>query len=220
MNSNSIEPTDAPRATRSAAATAERILQAAIQEFAEHGYMGARIDAIAKRAEANIRMLYHYFGRKEDLYLQVLETVFAGIRTQEQALHLRDFEPLEAMRRLFDFTYDHFAANPLFIRILIGENLADARHLHRSKVVQSLSSPLLVAIDEVLLRGATLGVFRTGIDPLQLYVSIVALSYFHLSNGPTLSWLFDANLADPQWRAKRKEHARSMLLAYLELPGS
>jgi TetR/AcrR family transcriptional regulator len=220
MSSNTVETLVTPRATRNAAATAERILQAAIKEFAEHGYMGARIDGIAKRAGANIRMLYHYFGSKEELYLHVLENVFAGIRTQEQTLHLRDLEPLDAMGRLFDFTYDHFAANPLFIRILIGENLADARHLQRSKVVQALSSPLLVAIDEVLRRGVAQGVFRARIDPLQLYVSIVALSYFHISNGPTLSWLFDADLAEPLWRAQRKEHARGMLLAYLELRAS
>lgn len=206
--------------TRSAAAqaTAEKILQAAIHEFAEHGYMGARVEGIAQRAGANMRMLYHYYGNKSGLYLKVLETVFGDIRMQEQALSLTDIgiAPMDAMGRLFDFTYTHFADNPLFIRILTGENLADAQHLHRSTIVPALSSPLLTVIKDVLSRGERQRVFRQGIDPLQLYVSMVSLSYFHISNGPTLSWIFSADLSDEQWRASRREHARAMIHAYLK----
>lgn len=208
-----------PRATRNAAATAERILQAAILEFAEHGYMGARIDGIAKRAGANMRMLYHYYGNKEDLYLKVLEHVFAAMRLKEQTLNLSDLEPLAAMQRLFDFTFDHFGSHPLYVRILSGENLAGARHLHRSSVVPALSSPLLQAIEEVLKRGEAQQVFRPGLDPLQLYVSMVALSYLHISNAPTLSWIFSTDLSNEQWRAQRHEHARTMLMTYLVAPG-
>src|SRR6266540_4352767 len=111
------------RRPRDATATAKRILKSAIAEFAAHGYAGARIDAIARRADANMRMLYHYFGSKNALYVKVLEAVFDDIRLQEQRLNLQNEAPLLAMIRLFDFTYDHFASNPLFIRILTSENL-------------------------------------------------------------------------------------------------
>ena len=218
MRKNTVVPVPEAlrkRAPRNAVATSERILQAAIQEFAENGYMGARIDAIAKRADANMRMLYHYFGNKSGLYLKVLENVFGDIRQQELMLNLQDAAPLEAITKLFEFTYAHFASNPLFVRILTGENLANARHLHESALVPSLSSPLLTEIRKVLERGEREGVFKRGLDPLQLYVSIVSLSYFHISNGPTLSWIFSADLQDASWREARREHARSMLLCYL-----
>ena len=205
------------RRPRDAAATSDRILEAAIAEFADHGYAGARIDAIAQRADVNMRMLYHYFGSKNDLYLRVLEIVFERIRLKEQKLNLKTMAPLPAMVKLFDFTYDHFASNPLFIRILTNENLLDGRHLSRSVRVSSLSSPLLVAMKEVLRRGEADGVFRRGIDPLQLYVSMVAMSYFHISNGPTLSHLFSTNLSAARWRNERRRHAHEMLQAYLTM---
>lgn len=200
---------------RDAAATAERILQSAIAEFAENGYAGARIDAIARGADANMRMLYHYFGSKDALYIRVLETVFNDIRVQEQRLKLNNMAPLEAMIKLFDFTYSHFAANPLFIRILASENLLGAKFLTRSKRVSTLSSPLLLAIKEVLSRGEKEGVFRRGIDPLQLYVSMVAMSYVHISNAPTLSHLFGTNLSSPSWKVQRRRHATEMMIAFL-----
>jgi TetR/AcrR family transcriptional regulator len=67
----------------------------------------------------------------------------------------------------------------------------------------------------VLRRGEAEGVFRRGIDPLQLYVSMVAMSYFHISNAPTLSHLFSANLSAGRWRNERRRHGREMLEAYL-----
>lgn len=205
------------RRPRDAAATQERILEAAVEEFAEHGYNGARIDAIARRADANMRMLYHYFGSKTGLYLAVLERVFGDIRIQEQRLNLRDLAPVPAMMKLFDFTYAHFAANPLFIRLLTSENLLGARHLKRSSLVSAISSPLMDAIHDVLARGEREGVFRADVDPLQLYVTMVALSYFHISNAPTLSHLFSVNMSSARWRADRRRHASEMLLAYLRI---
>ena len=205
----------AARRPRDATATAKRILKSAIAEFAAHGYAGARIDAIARRADANMRMLYHYFGSKNALYVKVLEAVFDDIRLQEQRLNLQNEAPLPAMIRLFDFTYDHFASNPLFIRILTSENLLGAKHLSRSARVSALSSPLLVAMRDVLKRGEDEGAFRKDIDPLQLYVSMVAMSYFHISNAPTLSHLFSSNLSTTRWRAERRQHATDMFTAYL-----
>ncbi|MBJ3778267.1 TetR family transcriptional regulator [Acuticoccus mangrovi] len=206
------------RRPRDAAATAERILQAAIEEFAAHGYVGARIDAIARRADANMRMLYHYYGSKEALYIKVLEVVFHDIRLQEAELNLKRLAPMAAMEKLFDFTYHHFSSNPLFIRILTSENLLGAEQLKKTPVVSTISSPLMQAIGEVLQRGTAEGVFREALDPLQIYVTMVALSYFHISNAPTLSHLFSADLTDPAWREARRRHASELLKAYLARP--
>ena len=200
---------------RDADATTQRILQAAIVEFAEHGLTGARVDAIARRADTNMRMLYHYFGSKIGLYTSVLETVFADIRQQEERLNLRDLQPLPAMMKLFDFTFSHFERNPGFIRILASENLLEAHYLKQSKRVAAISSPLMDAICEVLARGRKFGVFRTDIDPLQIYVTMVSLSYFHISNAPTLSHLFGANLTSARWRSARRKHASEVIRSYL-----
>ena len=73
---------------------------------------------------------------------------------------------------------------------------------------------LALAIKEALSRGEAEGVFRSGIDSLQLYVSIVALSYFHISNAPTLSHLFGINLASGQWKTQRRRHVTGMMIAF------
>jgi AcrR family transcriptional regulator len=203
---------------RDAALTRERILDAATAEFADKGFSGARTDGIAAAAGANIRMLYHYFGSKEDLYLAVLERVYADIRTQERALHLDTRDPLDGMTRLIDFTFSHFARNPHFVSLILGENLVQARYLARSRHVPAMTSPLQDAIADLLERGRTAGVFRKGVDPVQLYVSMVAMSFTHLSLRYTLSTIFKRDLADPAWLAERREHARAMLLSYLAPP--
>jgi TetR/AcrR family transcriptional regulator len=204
----------APR-TRDAAGTRKKILLAAIEEFAERGLSGARIDSIAQRASANMRMIYHYYGSKEELYVYVLEHVYEDIREKEERLNLANLEPFEAMMKLFDFTFSHFASNPHVISLWMGENLQKGLYLSTSLRAADLSSPLLDAIRTTLTRGEAEKIFRPGIDPLQLYVSMVALSYFHLSNVYTLSAIFRANLKSEKWKTERRRHTHDMLSAYL-----
>ena len=204
----------APR-VRDAAATRKRILDAATDEFAAHGLSGARIDAIAQKADANMRMIYHYYGGKEDLYAYVLDHAYEDIRSQEATLNLRNLKPYDAMMKLFDFTFSYFAANPQIVSLWTGENLQKGRNLAPSKRAPTLSSPLVDSIREILLLGEKAQVFRPGIDPLQLYVSMVALSYFHLSNGYTLSTIFRTDLQSDRWKSERRLHAQAMLAAYL-----
>ncbi|MCW2337062.1 TetR/AcrR family transcriptional regulator [Sphingobium sp. B2D3A] len=203
------------RRTRDAAGTRKKILEAAIEEFAERGLSGARIDSIAQRSGANMRMIYHYYGNKEQLYVFVLDHVYEDIRKKEAALNLANLEPYEAMMKLFNFTYSHFAANPHVISLWTGENLQQGAYLSTSMRAPTLSSPLMDAIKETLARGVEQKVFREDIDPLQLYVSMVALSYFHLSNVYTLSAIFSANLHSERWKSERRRHAQEMLSAYL-----
>jgi len=192
-----------------------RILRAAVREFADKGLGGARVDRIAARAHANKRMLYHYFGNKEDLFLASLESVYEDIRAHERTLRLEDQPPLDAMRRLITFTWDYFVANPHFISMLNTENLHRARFLRRSKRIQAMHSPLVALIAGVLERGAAEGVTRPGVDPTQLYISIAALAYFYLSNLHTLSTIFARDFAAPAERARRRDHVVEVILGYL-----
>jgi AcrR family transcriptional regulator len=189
----------------------------AIDEFAAKGYSGARIEAICRAARANPRMLYHHFGDKDGLYLSVLEEVIGDLRREELkiAASHEQVEPLAGLVELFEFIQRHFEEHPEFIQLLSGENLLRARFLRRSDKAPIVTSPLIDLIAGLLRRAERQGVIRSGIEPLHLYVMMVALSYFHRSNAPTLSAIFRTDLQDPAWRADHQRAGADMLLRYL-----
>ena len=193
----------------------ERILQAATEEFARYGLGGARVDRIAARAGANKRMLYYYYGNKEDLFLKVLEARYAHIRRAELGLHLLDLDPVQGMRRMVEFTWNYYLKHPEFLTLLNSENLHRGRHLKRSRDVAAMHSPLIALLRDLLLRGERAGKFRKGVDPVQLYISIAALGYFYLSNRHTLSTIFERDLLAPKSKAERLKHMTELVLGYL-----
>jgi len=196
--------------------TRERILRTAIAEFSEKGFSGARILTICRKSRANPRMIYHYFGGKDRLYVAVLEHVLGELRAEELKLDFEHVSPVEGMMQLFDFTYDHFGKHPELIHILSGENLLRARFLKKSARTPVVASPLIAMISELLKRGEKDGVFRRGIDPLQLYVSMVGFAYFHRSNAHTLSVIFKSDILKADWQNEHKRYAREMVLGFLK----
>jgi AcrR family transcriptional regulator len=202
--------------TRDPERTRAAILDAATQEFAANGLTGARVDAIAGRARVNKRMIYHYFGDKEGLYLAVLEATYASIRAAEMDLHLTDRDPVDGMRELVLFTWRYFLAHPEFLSLLGTENLHQAAYLKRSKRIRELHSPLVGMISALLERGEKARVFRAGVDPVELYVTIAALGFFYLSNRHTLSTIFGRDLSAPKSIAARGEHIVEVVLDYLK----
>jgi AcrR family transcriptional regulator len=205
----------AARLVRDPERTRGRILEAAKAEFAAHGLGGARVDRIAAQADANKRMLYYYFGNKDDLFLAVLEAAYEHIREAEKALRLTEIDPPEAIRRLVAFTWEYYLEHPEFMTLLNSANLHRARHLEKSTKVRTIHSPFVAMIEEILERGRKEGVFRAGVDPVQLYVSIAALTYFYLGNKFTLSAIFGRDLLSPRARAERLAHMTELVLGYL-----
>ncbi|WP_245944025.1 TetR/AcrR family transcriptional regulator [Acuticoccus kandeliae] len=191
------------------------ILAAATAEFTAHGFGGASVNEVAARAGINKRMIYHYYGNKEGLFLAVLEETYARIRTAENELRLAHLEPPEAVRRLVVFTFDYFVKNPEFLSLLNTENMHQARHLKRSERIREMHSPLVGTLAELLKRGAETGAFRTDVDPIQLYISIAALGFFYISNNPTLSTIFGRDLAAPEALDVRREHVATVIMDYL-----
>jgi AcrR family transcriptional regulator len=191
------------------------ILAAARDEFAEHGLGGARMDRIAERAGLNKRLIYYYFEDKEQLFRAVLEQAYLHIREEERKLHLLELKPVDAVRRLVEFTWNYYLAHPEFLTLLNSANLHRARHLEESRRAREMNSPLIEMLAEILERGRKDGSFRGGVDPLQLYVSIAGLSYFYLSNSHTLTAIFGRDLLSAKAKNERLTHMCDVILGYL-----
>jgi AcrR family transcriptional regulator len=216
MNTEETEASEAPEPrSRDAERSRVAILAAARDEFAEYGLGGARVERIAERAGVNKRLLYYYFDNKDTLFRAVLEEAYGHIRAAEQQLHLHDLPPQDAVRTLTEFTWNYYLAHPEFLTLLNSENLHRARHLQASTRAPALNSPLIQTLGAVLERGRKKGVFRAGIDPLQLYISIAGLAYFYLSNNHTLSAIFNRDLMSAEARDERLAHVRDVILRYV-----
>ena len=195
--------------------TKRDILVAAREEFVEHGLDGARVDRIAERAGINKRLIYYYFDSKDGLFLAVLEQSYLDIREAEKQLHLRELPPAQALRRLTEFTWDYYLAHPEFLTLLNSENLHRGTHLAQSGRVREMNSPLIETLAEILERGRAEGLFRGGVDPLQLYVSIAGMAYFYLSNQHTLAAVFGRDLMTPKALNERLSHMCEVVLGYV-----
>ena len=208
-------PATKTRATRDPEASRARILDQARIEFVTHGLNGARMDRIAEDAKVNKNLIYHYFGSKDGLYLEVLERIYAGLRESQEDARLRGLPPLEGMEKLIESTFDHFVATPDLIRLMSVENIHYAQHLKNSAKVKPLYRGLLDTIRVLLEKGQREGVFRDNVDAVDLYLSISGLAYFFLSNQHTLSWLLDRNFVSRPRIRHRRVHVVDMVLSYL-----
>lgn len=203
-------------AARDAGATRQRILDAAKVEFSGKGLAGARVDVIAAGAGANKRMIYYYFGSKENLYVAVLEDAYSQMRNEEGGLSLDALDPLAAIRALVLFKFDYYDRHPVLIKLLNVENVHGARYLRRSRNVTKLYMPLVETLSRILKSGAKKGVMRSSIDPVELYVSIAALSYFYFSNKATLSNALGRAFDSAAARRARRVHVVEVILGYVQ----
>jgi AcrR family transcriptional regulator len=183
---------------RDAEATRRRILAAARREFARNGLGGARIDRIASRAEANKRMIYHYFGGKEALFTAVVEEAYADIRRAEAKLDLDALEPEAALDALVTFTWRYHLKNPEFLTLVNSENLHRARHLKKSERIREFYPAFVGRMARIVERGVAKGVFRPGLDPVQLNITLAAISYYYLTNRFTGAIVYARDLMAPE----------------------
>ena len=206
---------DKPRKSRDSERSKLAILTAAREEFSRVGLGGARVDRIAQKAMVDKKLVYYYFKDKDQLFAAVLESVYAEIRDDQLYLDLKQMPPLIALRRMVEFTWDYYNAHPEFITLLNSENLHQARHLSGSTRIRDLNSPLLLALGDILERGQKQGLFRAGIDPMQLYITIAGCSYFYLSNIHTLTAVFSRDFASAKMRTQRLAHITEVISAFV-----
>ena len=209
---------DAPRKSRknNPEKTRENILQEAIVEFVQQGLAGARVDAIAERIHTSKRMIYYYFGSKEQLYVEVLEKLYGDIRNTETRMNLTALEPREAIRRLVEFTFDHHDQNVDFVRIVSIENIHNAEYVKRTETIKAMNSKILEGLGETLRRGAELGLFRDGLEPLDVHLLINSLSFFRVSNRHSFSEIFQIELSDEAIKQRHREMICESVLRYLQ----
>ncbi len=196
--------------------TKAQLLDAARLEFSEKGLSGARVNDIAERARVNKQLLYYYFGDKESLYAAVLKRAYEEIRAREDELNLAELPPVAAMNRFIEFTFDYLTDNRYFVALLIDENFHKARHVRGSRELQEVHARLRESIGGILVRGERDGVFRAGIDPVELYISIASLCYFYYSNIHTLSAIFSRNFSERSEVSHRRQHVIDFVNAYLK----
>ena len=203
---------------RDAERTRASVLSAATRTFVESGFNGARIDVIAERAGINKQLIYYYFGSKEKLYITVLDAAYSALRSAEADLHLSDLDPVVGIRELALFNWRYHVAHPDLISLVRTENLHEARYLKRSRKLTGLNSPLIAAISALLRRGAEGGQFRADLDPVEVYITIAALSFYYLANQWTLAVNFKRKLMAPDRLEAWGEHIVEVILASLRPP--
>lgn len=201
---------------RDAELSRRMILDAALVEFSEKGFSGARIDTIAAAAGVSKPMIYSYYGDKDDLYAAALREAYIQIRAGEQELDLEHKTPEEAIRALVSFTLNHFRSKPWFISMLNTENLHRGATISRIHDVSEIQSRLVQELRIILKRGQDEGIFRQGIDPVDLYITIASLCYFPISNAHTLRVVFNKPVDEDSWLDQRRQDAEDMVIRFLQ----
>jgi AcrR family transcriptional regulator len=200
---------------RDADRTRAELLQVATEVFAESGLSGARVDEIAERTRTTKRMIYYYFGSKEDLYVAVLQEAYRGIREAEQQIHARDLAPVEAVRRVAELTFDHHHAHPDFIRLVSIENIHHGEYLRRVDSVRELATPAASLLDEILERGRASGDFRTDVDAIDVHMVISSYCVFQVANAATFGFLFGRDMRAPDVRAHHRAVLGDVVVGWL-----
>jgi AcrR family transcriptional regulator len=206
---------DKPVRTQDPEGVKKNIVEVATAEFALNGLAGARIDEIAARSRFSKRMIYYYFGGKEGLYLAVLENAYRLVREGEAELDIEGLRPVEALRKLVEFTFDHHHQHEDFIRMVMSENIHHGEYLERSRIIRQLNVSAIDTIASVYRRGVAEGLFRKGLDPIELHWQVSALCFFNVSNRATFSKIFGRDFGAPRALASLRRNAVDMVLRYV-----
>ena len=207
---------DRPPTPLSAAERAKAdILEVATAEFAEKSFSGARVDEIAAKTQTSKRMIYYYFGDKEGLFTAVLEREYLRIRAEEQALDVENLDPVAAMRKLVETTFDYHTTHEKFIRLVMVENIHRAEHLKTTPIAHSFGHGVVDQIEGIYQRGVAAGVFRAGVKPIDIHLTISALSFHYVANSGTFSMIFDLEMMSAQALAHRRDEVVETVLRSL-----
>ena len=196
--------------------TRQDIISVAMQEFAEKGLRGARVDDIAARTRTTKPMIYYHFGSKEKLYATVMEEAYGEVRSKEQGLRLNDLPPEEAMRRLVEVTFDHHALHPEHVRLVCVENMERARHISGRPSLVERNAIAIETVRSLLERGQKEGAFRPGINPWHLHLLMTSFCFIRVSNRYTWKAVFNMDLWEPESAGLQRELIVDAVLRYVK----
>ncbi len=191
------------------------IIDVATRVFSEKGLSGARIDEIADQTHTSKRMIYYYFESKDGLYLAVLENCYRRIRAIETGLDLAHQPPMKALAQLVRFTFDYQLANTDFIRLVMVENIHHGVHITQLPDMRKVNADTIETLRRIIARGVAENVMRPDLDPVDLHMSISALSFFNVSNRHTFSTIFNVDMTSPTATAARRESITAMILRFV-----
>ncbi|WP_157018938.1 TetR/AcrR family transcriptional regulator [Mesorhizobium xinjiangense] len=194
------------------------ILQVAREAFANKGLTGAKIEEIAARTATSKRMIYYYFGDKEGLYREVLADAYRRMRVAEDTLDLEDMPPVDALRKLAEFTFDHHRTSRDFIRLVMIENVHNGQHMPDAAEISGQNSSAIRLLEDIYDRGREAGLFRPGLSAVELHWHISALCYFNVSNRATFSQIFGDELFKPEGQTNLRRHVGDMVLRFVLMP--
>jgi hypothetical protein len=138
------------------------------------------------------------------------------MRQAEQQLDLAHLDPLAAIRRLAEMTFDHQEAHPEFSRLVSVENIDRAEHLAKLQVLASVSTPIIELIANILDAGRRAGIFkRDDVDAVDVHMLISAYCNFRLANRHTFRAIFGRDLTDKRRRAHYRAMLGDVVAAYL-----
>jgi TetR/AcrR family transcriptional regulator len=203
------------RLRRTAALSKEMIIKAAITEFALKGLDGARVDEVARRSGINKTLLYHHIGNKDDLFTAALEATYQTIRERQREFVARRMDPEAGMRELVHLLMSIWVEHPEYGKLLASENFHGGKHVRRSKLIGEMYQQVVDALNDLLKRGVEQGVFRSGLDAIDLYISISSLSAYYVAHQHTLNALFHFDPMQPHRLRQREDHIVDMILRYV-----
>jgi len=197
--------------------TREDILEVAGHEFSEKGLAGARIDEIAEKTQTSKRMIYYHFGSKDGLYQAVLQRAYETIRNQEQAARFEDLSPEQALRAIIGHNFDYHFEHPDFVRLVMNENVHKGEHIAQIPGMRERNRTVIAALGAILKKGVDQGVFRDGIDPVDLHMTISALSFYNVSNRYTFRQNFGVDFAESAQKARRRVQIIDCVLRWVKV---
>jgi AcrR family transcriptional regulator len=195
--------------------TRQDILDVALAEFARYGYSGARVDEIAAKTRTTKRMIYYYFGGKEQLYIAVLERAYSGARDAERNLDVDHLDPVSAIRTLAELNFDHHESHPEFISLVAIENIHRGEYIAKSAELSELNTPAVSVTAAILDRGYASGAFTRRVEAIDVHLMISSFCFFRMSNRYTFGAIFGLNLLDPARRDHYRQLVGDMIVSYL-----
>jgi AcrR family transcriptional regulator len=201
---------------RSADAEASRsnILEVALIEFADKGFSGARIDEIAEKTNTSKRMIYYHFGGKEGLYQAVLDKAYGDIRQTETTMSIDSADAEQILADHIRLTFDYHNSHPEFVRLVMNENILHGAFIKNVGGIKRRRSSIEELLGTIIEKGQAEGSFRKGIDPIDLHMTISALSFYNVSNRYTFSRIFDRDMTSPRAVTSRREQVVELVLAW------